>query len=135
MLSFGHTRAQQLDKSEVEVEHQATMLGVEGLQLNAGGINLGHPGFQLLDWVRPSWDIPIQRASNILAPSKTLAITRHMQCFRLWSIEDSDDFQKSSNGKNKRSSQFKTVENSTKVWVSSIYFNREEGISLPIDHM
>ena len=43
MFSFGHTRAQQLDKSEVEVEHQATMLGVQGLQLNARRYQFGAP--------------------------------------------------------------------------------------------
>ena len=35
VLSFGHTRAQQLDKSEVEAEYWATMLGNPALQLNA----------------------------------------------------------------------------------------------------
>ena len=35
MLSFGHTGAQQLDKSEMKVTYRETMLGNPGVQLNA----------------------------------------------------------------------------------------------------
>ena len=60
MVCFGHTRAQQLDKFEVEAEYLARdHVGEPWASIKCSGTNLEHQGFQLLDWGRPSRDIPM----------------------------------------------------------------------------